>query len=309
MTMLLGVGPQIETKYVLTGPDGTRAVFNDQLDADYVGHLTDITGLDSPEVRENAEDLVQFDGGVHGDFFYGRRPIVMEGITYDHGTSEERNSRIARLQRASNAMRGDATLTWTPDGSVPLITRVRRQQPLRVSGGWNKNFQAALVAEDPRIYSADLHTSEVVAGSTGTTGFGFNLSFNLVMGIAPPVGQLIVGNAGNELTYPIYIIYGPGSNPSVTNYTTGEKLTLNAVLDDTDVFVVDMLNRTASMFQRVTVGGDTLDPATEVSRYSSVDFYNTQWHGLVPGANDLRLGYYTHSVGAKLRVDWRDAWL
>jgi hypothetical protein len=308
--MLIGVGPQIETKYVLTGPDGTRAVFNDHLDADYVGHLTDITGLDSPEVRENAEDLVQFDGGIHGDFFYGRRPIVMEGITYDHGTNEERNSRIARLQRATNAMRGDALLEWTPDGGVPMVMRVRRQQPLRITGGWNKSFQAALVAEDPRIYSASLHVGQIAAGAApGSTGFGFNFGFNLSMGAAPPVGQLVVANLGNDVTYPVYTIYGPGSSPSVTNFTTGQALVINATLDDTDVLVIDTLNRTASMFQRVIAGSDTLDPNTEVSRYSAIDFYGTAWHGLQPGANDLRLGFYTFSVGAKLRVDWRDAWL
>lgn len=45
------------------------------------------------------------------------------------------------------------------------------------------------------------------------------------------------------------------------------------------------------------------------SRYSAVDFVNTDWWGLLPGTNELRLRYFSSSTGAGLRVDWRDAWL
>ena len=36
-------GPQVSAKYTLTGPDGTRAVFNDQNDRDYIGMVREIT--------------------------------------------------------------------------------------------------------------------------------------------------------------------------------------------------------------------------------------------------------------------------
>jgi hypothetical protein len=256
MTMI-GTGLQIETKYVLTGPDGTRVVFNDHTDPDYVGRMTNITGLDSPEVRESAEDLVEFDGGVHGAFYYGRRPVVIEGLIYDHGSVANRNDRMARISRASNAMRGDALLAWTPDGGVPMFTSLRRQQPLRFAGGWNKTFQMSMVAADPRIYSAALKTGEVVAGaSEAETGVGFPLAFPIEFGAASPVGQVFATNDGNAESFPLYYIYGPGTNPSIENFTTGSRVGLIGTLGEADVYIVDTLNRTVSLVQR--------DPAAAV---------------------------------------------
>jgi hypothetical protein len=307
--MMIGAGPQIETQYVLTGPDGTRAVFNNRLDPDYVGHLTNITGLDSAEVRESAEELVQFDGGIHGDFFYGRRPIVMEGLIYDHGTVAERNSRLARIQRATNAMRADALLEWTPDGGVPMFTTLRRQQPFRVEGAWNKTFQAAMVAADPRIYSVSLYQQSVAAGAAADIGFGFPLGFDVDFGAAPVVGQLILNNAGNAPTWPIFVIMGPGTNPSVSNLTTGLNVPLIYTLSSTEGMLIDTLNRTIHVAEQVVGDPDSLDLTTAVARYEALDFANVAWAPMDPGSNDFRLGYFSSSAGAKLTVSWRDAWL
>lgn len=105
--------PMTGDHYILTAPSGSVAVFNDPLDPNYVGMLSEVTGLDSAEIRETADDLVQQDGGVHGDFWLGRRPITMTGAIFNV-TASERTLRIDRLMRASMALRGDGTLTWKP---------------------------------------------------------------------------------------------------------------------------------------------------------------------------------------------------
>jgi hypothetical protein len=252
--MLIGPGPQYNIPYVLVGPDGTRAVFNDQTDPDYVGALTAISGFDSPEVRESADELVQFDGGVHGDFWYGRRPITMEGIIYDHGSSGVRNARVARLAAASNAMREDATLTFTPSGAPEMFIKVRRQQPLRVDGAWNKTFQIPLVAADPRFYSTTLNTTIIGAETlTGSTGFSFPMSFPLSFGDPHPQGQLLIENLGNGETFPVYSIFGPGVGPFIYNATTGKFITLNyPLVNASDGFVIDSLNRQVYLGSRDT---------------------------------------------------------
>jgi hypothetical protein len=113
MAVYYPFAPENDATYrLVNGPH--VAVFNDKLDPDYVGTLSEITGLDSAEVRESFEDLVQADGGVHGDFYYGRRPIVLTGKSYGHPTVALRNYRLDKLLRASNAMRSDATLSWRP---------------------------------------------------------------------------------------------------------------------------------------------------------------------------------------------------
>lgn len=156
---LLPAGPQLSTKYTLTGPDGTIATFNDPTDPNYVGAITEITGLDSPEVRDNGENLTATDGGINGNFYYGRRPITISGLIYNVISNEDRNKKITKLTQASNAMREDATLEWTPEGGERQFVKVRRQQPMRIAGAWAKTFQIALVASDPKIYSTAVNIS------------------------------------------------------------------------------------------------------------------------------------------------------
>lgn len=157
-------------KFTLTGPDGTVATFNDSTDANYVG-VTDlgVSGIDSADIRESADDLVEGDGGVHGDFFYGRRPVIIAGHISPITSKADRDAKVGKLTRASNAMRrlnpidtsrGDCTLSWDPLGDTNTVfVRLRRQQPVRITGPWVKQFMLSMVAADPNIYSSVLHST------------------------------------------------------------------------------------------------------------------------------------------------------
>jgi hypothetical protein len=291
--------PQSSAVYTLTGPDGSVAVFNDPTSPNYIGPLEEITGFESPEVRENADNLVQMDGGIHGDFFYGRRPITMSGKIINAVDATDRNTKLTNLEKATNAMRGDSKLVWTPDGGEQVFMNVRRQQPLRVTGGWIKDFQISLVSADPRIYSTTLYSTTVGAASaSGAGGFSFPMAFPINFGAAAVTGQILAENRGNALTYPVLTINGPGTNPSVYNATTNQTIALIYTLAAGESMVIDTLNRT------VLLNGVAVN-----NKYGAVDFLNTSWWGMVSGINDLRLIYYSYSTGASLRVDWRDAWI
>ena len=143
------LGVEYGCPYVLTGPDGTRVVFNDDTDEDFIGILSpESSGLDAPDVREDATDATEEDGGHHGDFFEGRRPVVLQG-TIIATSAKQRNERVAKLKRASRALRRDATLEWEPSGGAKVELKLRRQQPLRVTKGYVKDFQVGMVAADP----------------------------------------------------------------------------------------------------------------------------------------------------------------
>lgn len=299
MATLLQTGPQYGVPYVLTGPDGERAVFNNSADADYVGALTDITGLDSAEVRESADNLVNADGGIHGCFYYGRRPITMSGSIFNVSSTTERNTKMTKLQRASNAMRADATLSWTPDGGEAQQIKVRRQQPLRITGGWVKEFQVALVAADPRIYSSQLYSASVVAsGAIVPSGRAYSKTYPYNYGTyaAATLGTLAVTNSGNAASPPLLVLTGPGTNPSIQNSATGETLSFFTTLAATDTLTVDMLNRTVYL-------------NSTTSSYSTVDFANSKWWSLQPGLNNINLYWGSYTNGASLSVQWRNAWL
>lgn len=152
-------GLQDSAVYVLLAADATRAVFNDSEDPDYVG-LARFTGLDDSEVREVFDDRTAADGGVHGSFWRGRRPVVAN-IDIVPETLADRNAKYDRLMRAvGNSLRSDSTLTWQPEGSAEVFIRVRKQGPIRRSEdpGWLTKIQVPMVAADPFKYSTELHT-------------------------------------------------------------------------------------------------------------------------------------------------------
>lgn len=119
--------PRTSDKYLLlrpvtTGP-GWRATFNDPTDVFYVGALRGVEGLESAEVRESADELVQADGGAHGDFWLGRRPVILSGAIFNHATFVERDARISRLTSASHLLRphntrGEGGLIWMPAETI-----------------------------------------------------------------------------------------------------------------------------------------------------------------------------------------------
>lgn len=289
---------ELDAIYVLTGPDGQRAVFNDQSDPDYVGVITEVSGLDSPEVRENADNLVQFDGGIHGDFFWGRRPVVLNGLILNPQSPAERNVRQNKLERASAALRGDAELKWTLSGGEQQFILVRRQQPVRVTGAWQKTFQIPLVSADPRIYNQNQSAATVMlsSGDESVVGRGYDMVYDKDYGPAVINGQVTAANNGTADTYPLIVVEGPVVNPTIINFTTGQGIYLTYTLQADETLSLDALNRT------VMLNGTS-------PRYGAIDQSRTNWWALVPGDNDLRLAATSFSAGASLDVTWRDAWV
>lgn len=156
------LGIEWGAKYTLVGPDGTTVVFNDSSDPNFIGVLSpESSGLDSPDVREDATDATEEDGGHHGDFFEGRRPVVLQG-TIIASSATQRNERVGKLKRATRALRRDATLTWKIAGGVEVELALRRQQPLRVTKGYTKDFQVGMVAADIFPKSVADHTSTLI---------------------------------------------------------------------------------------------------------------------------------------------------
>lgn len=293
------MGHEIGIEYELVGPDGTIAVFNTSGDPDFVGYLKEVGGLDSPEVREASEDIPGWDGAHHGSFFAGRRPVTLEGIidpAVDYSPAL-RNAKIDKLLRATNALREDALLKWQESGGVARQISLRRQQPTRITQRVPKAFLAALVAEDPRIVSQAIHTQSVLAGAISSSGEGFPLDFPLDFNeISGTAGSISATNAGNGDAIPWFTVTGPITNPRLVNNTTGKELRLIYTLASGETLIVDGRDRS------IKLNG-------VVDRYSALDFANSEWWTLQPGANDVRLLSTAYSAPAALAISWRDTWL
>lgn len=269
--------PELYAVYTLTGPDGTRAVINNTADADYVGTFGDdgISGLDSPEVRENAWDLVEADGGAHGNFWFGRRPVT---LTLDvlGTTAADRNAKLEKIKRATNAMRGDGILSWTTPSTAGPNQQIsyRRQQPLRIEGAWKKSVFLGLVAADPRIYSSTLHS----------------------LTINPGAGYSTVTNQGDFTSPASLKINGPGTNPTLT--ANGWPLVFQGLTLSAGEFI------TVDLMQRTVVKNDG------TNQYGKVNFLSSAWWLLASGDNSVKIDWASGSTGAStLVVTWRDAWV
>lgn len=292
---------EVSIPYVITGPDGTRAVLNDRDDPDFVGLLNPddgISGLDSPEVRESSDVLPERDGGVHGNFYHGRRPVVLSGIIWPEGiTYATANARAERLARATNAMRADGELRWTETGSVEKRILFRRQQPLRITGRYAKTFQASLVSARAEIESSAVVGLVLDSGVPGATGFVSPLTSPLTSS-TPPGGQVLAFNAGSAPAYPFMVISGPITNPRVLNNSTGEEFRLGYDLPAGETLHVDTWARTV-----------LLNGSPGASRYSAVEFPLSVWWALQPGNNDVRLNATASGVGANVAFLFRYAWI
>jgi hypothetical protein len=291
---------EIGIPYELVGPDGTRVVVNDPTDPDFIGYLdgeSGVSGLDGTDVREDAEDIVEGDGGRHGDFFASRRSIVLSGILAPEPDIVAVNRRERALLRAVNALRADGILRYTPTGEATRRVTWRRQQKPSITGRRPKSFQVGLVSADHRIFSDEEHSLSVLGTAAVDNGLGFNLGFDLSFGGGGVVGQVLIDNAGDEFTPPRLKVTGPITNPIIHNVTTDKEIRLIYTLAEGEYLEVETRSDDVS----VLLNGSS-------NRYSALDFLNSEVWELAPGVNDVRLRSTSISNPASLTVNWRDAW-
>lgn len=171
----IAIGVEQGAKYELIGPDGTRAVFNDPGDIDHVGFLTAVpSGLDSPEVRESADVLVEADGGVHGDFWFGRRPFTLEGLidptpaAVPSGDLAETSAKVME-NRLTNP-RPDRSTGWQAGATLTLGA------PVAGGGGGPvaipSSYGAAMYGV--AVYGGGTTTDPGAAGADGTSTTGLD---------------------------------------------------------------------------------------------------------------------------------------
>lgn len=240
--------------YTLTNPNGAVAVFNDPLDPSYVGMLSEVTGLDSPDVRESADELVEADGGTHGNFYFGRRPIVMNGKVFGHSSTLARSIRLDRARRASMALRNDSTLSWIPSKRIDnLVTNPRA---VNDTSAWVTTGPAGLVA------GGTLTRVTAVAPATGTTTFQVAKTTTINQGAAIPftavAGKTYFISVSSRRTVgtgtPNIYISGAGIDAPINNLNTTATFatttaTFTATVSGTAYLVFRESTATATTYQ------------------------------------------------------------
>jgi hypothetical protein len=283
--------------WTIIGDDGTTVILDGGGASDSVFRLEQVTGFDGPNVRQNIEELPELDGAIAGDFFFGARPVTFRGRIIA-STAADRNFNVTNLQRALRGLRGDVTLKSQASGLPAMQATARLEQPLRVTGGYVKEFLIALVCPDPRMYSQTLNSSSATGVAT-VPGAAFPWAFPVSFGGG--TGQtltLSVTNAGNFDTPPILRVTGPLRDPIIRNSTPAQvSIGLgNVVLGSGNWIEIDM-------------GARTVVRDDGVSLYDRVGFPGTDWWQLVPGSNTVDLFASDTTAATTLTVTWRDSWV
>jgi hypothetical protein len=228
-------------------------------DPDWVGYIepdAGIVGLDGAEVRENAETLVEQDGGIHGPFFEGRRAVVINVILDPHNRSMAYTNELERrLRRAARALREDAVLSWTPsDLGVELRLLLRRNAKPTFAGRRPKTAQLPMVSADSAIRSS-VEQQVTLTPGVGAGVIGYTSPYVSPYGTdVNPLASALIDNSGDLDAIPRFRLVGPITDPQIINDTTGQRIKLALSLAAGEALTIDVGRKQVGIPVPVTFG-------------------------------------------------------
>ncbi len=256
--------------------------------------LDTVDGLSRPDARVEASERAQDHGAILFARFLKERVLTFAGTAFaDSGI--ERQALRARMDAAFMPSEEDSPLVvCVDDGSY----RRADCRPTRFTFTGNRAFAIARIpfalefqAADPRWY--DDEKTVVELEPTGpVTGFHFPLVFPLVFaGGASGIGSC--PNEGTIDTPPFVRLYGPFTDPSFINLTTGTRLDLSITVGAGDFLDLDFAAQT------IKLNGSG-------SRYAALQ--SGTWDGFVPGPNQVQFVASGTDGGSRAVISYRSAW-
>jgi hypothetical protein len=221
--------------------------------------LERIDGLSVAPVDTQGESAPYQDGYTYIDSLINAR--VLDFVCQIRGGNQAQKRR--QVIQTLNAKLGKGTLTINFNGVVRTLDVVVDGLPNMLDARPNRfdNFQRftfTLVAPNP-YYEGPMEQF-TLAGFLG--GFSFPFSFPVSFGT---VGSTIVIDNDGDTIAPLFIVLnGPLTNPTLTNATTGEVITLtqnllagesleiNTAIGEKSIVIVDALGNRSNGFQFVS---------------------------------------------------------
>ena len=260
--------------------------------------ILQIDGLEAlPDLRVQDSDRGYQDGMFSGrDFFSGRTITVTMQILSGNGLTAQANFNLLRAALQPQQT-GTTPLQFQLSGGENLQyinARVRKAistiDPDYTYGKIKAQFE--FFCPDFRYYDNTTQTATMAV--TQPLGRTYNRTYNLTFGGGSQTQTATITNNGDTTTYPIITIYGPIINPVVGSTTSGQNLSFNYTMGQSDIIVIDLQNKT------VLLNGN---PARNLLLGSS------QWFAAPPGTS---LYYFTGTgttIGqTSATVQWNNAY-
>jgi hypothetical protein len=241
--------------------------------------LQTIRGLAKPKPRTDTVDRARAHGSIDSTRYYQPRTLDLTGIAQAASTGElhdvlddlqglfalNGSDHVLRFQRQGRTFEEQLSFRVASEFDYTLATTGRKL-----------TYAVSLYAADPRIYSAIETIDFYDPTLSDVSGVTFPLTFPLQF-TGDPTADLVVTNAGNYWSPPIFTIDGPGSITSIDNDTTGERI------------VFDGLELVAGDFVSIAVATRTVILLGTTERPDLIDAAKTVWFELPPGETLLRL--------------------
>lgn len=257
--------------------------------------IQSVDGLESlPDLRTQDDNRGFNDGMFSGRDFLGGRTVTMEIFVFaGNGYSAQQNFDL--LQAALIPQQtGTTALTYqlsVTDETRIVYSRVRTRRATidkEYTFGYIR-AQYSFFCPDPRYYSETLSTQSLIP--TQTLGRTYDRTYDMTYG-GGATGT-IVYNTGNTTTYPTITLNGPITDPTISNGSTGEFITVQGTYLVTDTIVIDLLNKT------ITLNG---------SSARNLLLGTSKWFGAAPGYTTFAFSGSGYTIGTtSATVSYRSA--
>jgi phage-related protein len=281
-------------------PDGTTVNLNDRVNTYLaVGMEGDLM----PSFSFVEQQSPAFDGAIIKDVNINARDISIPLFVQDV-------SRPAVLERVRSIIKslmpksGEGQLVINSDGKVRVLN-------CRYKGGFSSDgtgthqftywMKTLLVfhAGNPYFYDQNDTTFEIAYAVRNTSFFPippmqlYNPNKFSGSGEATPT----ITCSGDVLTWPEIRIYGAGDNPTITNLTSGKKISIATTLEDGEVIIID-----TDPVRKTVVDGQGQNLWPIVSADSSL-------FPLVPGDNRISIFLSNPTGNSKIQFIYKSAYL
>lgn len=248
--------------------------------------IRELEGFEYADVNAVIDDISGDVGAIYITSKFGRRSFSWAGDLVSDNVFALRRQMLAVL-RQTGVMK---TIKFTTYDGLDLQAEA---EIVKVLNPYNHKIHTYLIeaiSPDWRFYSQTLKEFETV--QTVISG-GASIPATIPMSFhAENNSSNVASNDGNEITDPVFVIHGPGTQFTVGNQTTGKEFIIEYSLNSTQYIEVDVKNRSVK-----------LNGLTNI--YSSFD--GDFWR-LEPGGNTVR--FIVEGVGENslLTIRYRDAY-
>lgn len=263
--------------------------------------------------RRNIRELdlpIPFENGI-ADYrtYVGQVSYVIRGTMYPASESAS-DSGVEKLRKLASVeiAQDDAT---SDDGYVPYVWQeFNKQKQLFVKvlyvnvtdntrQGLIKDFELVCKVKDPTIFGYPQKSATTLEADPTATGSAvYSFTYPTVYGANLLSVSNVALNSGDLPTYPVSInVYGPITDPVVTNNKTGEFIKLSSTT------LGSQSNQLVIAYDKDSVAV-TVDGVNRLSRVTS----DSTFFKIQPGSNILELSGATVGSGAYMNLTYYDGW-